>query len=266
MGAKEDLLADLVRRDASGSVEPIHRKLVGHGFKWKGPKNSQTLLYLFRLDGKEVGIAAMRRGIFSFPAPFWGPRAPALRLALGKVPSYQQVSTEPAISSSQYSAGQIQVGTATLSSLPTGLRSSPRSQARNGLGLGVHSEPCMRMYRMTPMEPDNDPLLWNLDEVARQLGGVSPRTVRRLIERDELPKVRVGRRLLVPSAAVHAYVAKGHTPADNEDVEQGALAPTRGESACLSKRKGSLRNRTVGTDTPTSPTRAASDLNDLLGL
>lgn len=50
-------------------------------------------------------------------------------------------------------------------------------------------------------------LLWDLAETARQLGGVSERSVRRLIDRGELPKVRVGRRLLLPSAAVRAYVA-----------------------------------------------------------
>ena len=33
----------------------------------------------------------------------------------------------------------------------------------------------------------NDPLLWNLDEAARQLGDVSTRTVRRMLERGELP-------------------------------------------------------------------------------
>lgn len=113
MGAKEDLLADIMRHDSSGSVERIHNLLVQHGLKWKGPKNSETLLYYFRLNGTEVGVAAMRRGIFSFPATFWKPRATVLRSALNMVPSYQQVGTEPAISSSQYSAGQIQVSAAT---------------------------------------------------------------------------------------------------------------------------------------------------------
>ena len=37
-------------------------------------------------------------------------------------------------------------------------------------------------------------LLWNLDETARQLGGVSTRTVRRLLQRGELPTVRIGAR------------------------------------------------------------------------
>lgn len=117
MGAREKLLADLIRHERSESVQPIHDKLIEYGLKWKGPSNSQTLLYLFRLDGKEVGVAAMRRGIFSFPAAFWGARASALRGALGHVASFQQVSTKSAISSSQYSAGQIQITESTLKSI-----------------------------------------------------------------------------------------------------------------------------------------------------
>lgn len=113
MGAKEELLADISRHDKSGSVQDIHNKLVAHGLKWKGPSNSQTLLYLFRLDGKEIGVAAMRRGIFSFPVSFWSARAAALKKALDRVASYQQVATEPAISSSQYSAGQICISVST---------------------------------------------------------------------------------------------------------------------------------------------------------
>tara|TARA_B110000438_G_scaffold296803_1_gene342062 strand:+ start:305 stop:718 length:414 start_codon:yes stop_codon:yes gene_type:complete len=113
MGAKEELLADISRHDKSGSVQEIHNKLIAHGLKWKGPSNSQTLLYLFRLEGKEIGVAAMRRGIFSFPATFWRPRTIALKKALDLVASYQKVATEPAISSSQYSAGQIRISEST---------------------------------------------------------------------------------------------------------------------------------------------------------
>ncbi|WP_363184100.1 helix-turn-helix domain-containing protein [uncultured Thiocystis sp.] len=121
--------------------------------------------------------------------------------------------------------------------------------------------------KVVPMESANEPLLWNLDEVARQLGGVSARTIRRLVDRGELPKVRVSRRLMVPSAAVRDYVANGCCSAENaRGVEQGALAPTRGDRACLSKPKGSLKNRTAATGTLTSPTRAVVELNALLGL
>jgi len=42
-----------------------------------------------------------------------------------------------------------------------------------------------------------DPLLWDLSETARQLGGVSTRTVQRLIGAGEINARRVGRRLMV---------------------------------------------------------------------
>ena len=47
-----------------------------------------------------------------------------------------------------------------------------------------------------------DTLLWSLEEAARQLGGVSTRTVRRLLEAGEIEPRRVGRRLLVCAASV----------------------------------------------------------------
>ncbi|MCP3882547.1 MAG: helix-turn-helix domain-containing protein, partial [Sulfitobacter sp.] len=117
------------------------------------------------------------------------------------------------------------------------------------------------------MAGHDDPLLWSLDEVGRQLGGISVRSVRRLLDRGALPKTSVGGRIMVPSAAVREYVEAQTVPAHNGScVGQGALAPTRGNSACLNKPKGSLKNRTASTGTPTSPTQAADALNALLGL
>lgn len=50
-------------------------------------------------------------------------------------------------------------------------------------------------------------LLWSLDDVAKQLGGVSVSTVRRLIQQGELASCRVGLRLLrVPVISVCAYI------------------------------------------------------------
>lgn len=50
-------------------------------------------------------------------------------------------------------------------------------------------------------------LLLSLDDAAKQLGGVSAPTVRRMIEAGELPAVRVRGRLTVPMASLHAWVA-----------------------------------------------------------
>lgn len=114
MGAKEELLSKLTSHDKSGAVQRAHEKLIAHELKWKGPSNSETPLYLFKLDGKEIGVAAIRHGIFSFPATFWRPRASLLNQGLSRAASYMQVDTQPAISSSQYSAGQIRLTDATV--------------------------------------------------------------------------------------------------------------------------------------------------------
>lgn len=50
-------------------------------------------------------------------------------------------------------------------------------------------------------------LLWNLEEVARQLGGISTKTVRRMTATGQLPIVRIGRRAMIPAAAVADWVS-----------------------------------------------------------
>ena len=112
MGAKEDQLASLVRADATGGVQRIHQLLVGSGLKYKGSKESDTLLYLFRKDGKEIGVAALRKGIFSFPAAFWRSRANKLSEAIAYVGEPYKVATAGFVSSSQYSAGQLRINAA----------------------------------------------------------------------------------------------------------------------------------------------------------
>jgi hypothetical protein len=117
MGAKEELLESLSRRDASGGIRRIHNALIEAGFKFKGPSNSQTLLYYFRSNGKEVGIAAMRGSpsLLSFPAPFWRGRSrlgEALRRA-----SIFCIEPEGSFSSSQYSAGQLRITPASIETL-----------------------------------------------------------------------------------------------------------------------------------------------------
>ena len=88
MGAKEDLLQDLARGDASGGVERIHTALIASGLKYKEPRNSRTLFYYFRNGGREIGVAAMcgSRALLSFPAAFWSGRS-GLSTALSRRPS-----------------------------------------------------------------------------------------------------------------------------------------------------------------------------------
>jgi excisionase family DNA binding protein len=49
--------------------------------------------------------------------------------------------------------------------------------------------------------------LMSRDAAARRLGDVNVRTIDRMIARKELPSVRLGRRVLVPIAAVEALAA-----------------------------------------------------------
>ena len=65
-------------------------------------------------------------------------------------------------------------------------------------------------------------LLWNLDEAARQLGGVSPRTVRRLIERGDL------------AAAPCIIIAEGYATA-------ATLHEVTGHCAVMAVDAGNLR-------------------------
>ena len=60
-----------------------------------------------------------------------------------------------------------------------------------------------------------EPLLLTLPEVAKALS-VATRTVRRLIERGELPKVKVGRCVRVPAEALLAWVDKEVMHAHNK--------------------------------------------------
>lgn len=53
---------------------------------------------------------------------------------------------------------------------------------------------------------DEKRLAYNTEEAARALG-LSPRTVRTMIARDELRVVRVGRRVLIPAEALRELLA-----------------------------------------------------------
>lgn len=52
-----------------------------------------------------------------------------------------------------------------------------------------------------------DTLLWNLAETARQLGGVSTRTIERLIADGEFPVIRVRHRRMIEAALVRRWLA-----------------------------------------------------------
>lgn len=100
-------------------------------------------------------------------------------------------------------------------------------------------------------------LLWSLEEVAAQLGGISIRTVRRLVELGELPVCRVGRLVRIPSDAVREYVSRMTEEAHNRPRTESET--WKGNSPCHTD----VRTRHSGGSN--TPTQAASQLTELLG-
>ena len=60
-----------------------------------------------------------------------------------------------------------------------------------------------------------DTLLWSLEAAAKQLGGISTRAVRRLLEAGDIEPCHVGGRLLVSVASVRSYVDRMRPSAQN---------------------------------------------------
>ena len=102
----------------------------------------------------------------------------------------------------------------------------------------------------------NDPLLWNLEETARQLGNVSVRTVRRLIASGELPAIKVRGSTKVSASAARARVDAKFDKADNPGR---GLDVRTGGTTChlngLTARSGGYR----------SPVQMEDELDVLLG-
>ena len=110
-----------------------------------------------------------------------------------------------------------------------------------------------------------DTLLWSLEEAARQLGGISTRTVRRLLEVGEIEPRRVGRRLLVSAASVRFYVDRLGPGAQNPER---AGRDVREESTCLESAKptrmASMSALTLRATGRPTWTQAARELDGLL--
>ncbi len=114
----------------------------------------------------------------------------------------------------------------------------------------------------------SDALLWNLDEAARQLGGVSSRTVRRLMDRGAIRTQKVGRRRLVVAASVREWLDAEMT-AEHTDTHAGL--GVQGGSACRRSVKTetktvSTKGRTRRTGGRRTSTQAARELAEVLAL
>jgi excisionase family DNA binding protein len=99
-------------------------------------------------------------------------------------------------------------------------------------------------------------LLWSLDETARQLGGLSRRTVQRLIHRGELPCIRMGRLVRIPADAVREFVARKIETADN--WKRAEPKAWKGAIPCHINAQIRLSGM------PVIPTQAARELDVLL--
>jgi excisionase family DNA binding protein len=111
-----------------------------------------------------------------------------------------------------------------------------------------------------------DRLLLTLPEAAKALS-VATRTVRRLMERGELPKVKIGRCVRVPAEALQAWVDKEVMHAHNR-TSAGSGVRGKEVNACQSAEK--IWTESTSVPIPPSiarltPTRAARELDALLG-
>jgi len=100
-------------------------------------------------------------------------------------------------------------------------------------------------------EMDHERLAYGLREAAEKLGGVSVRSVQRLVGRGALPTVRV----LIPAEALRAFVASAdptHNSARAESVAWKESKPWHTDART---------HRTGGSSTPT---QAARELTGLL--
>lgn len=98
-------------------------------------------------------------------------------------------------------------------------------------------------------------ILWTVQEVARQLQ-VSARTVFRLIERGQLPGLKLGRLVRVPADAVLEYVA--HLVAQAQNAPRVVPVAWKEVIPCHTEEKTRLSGGSVST------TQAAIELDALL--
>lgn len=103
---------------------------------------------------------------------------------------------------------------------------------------------------------DHERLAYTFQEAAEKLGGISVRSIQRLVASGALPAIRVLRRVLVPADALRAFVAGGAAAGDNSPRAESVA--WKGIEPCLTDAR---TRRTGGSSTPT---QAAKELTDLL--
>ena len=100
-------------------------------------------------------------------------------------------------------------------------------------------------------------LAYSIREAAAMLGGISVRSVQRLIARGALSSVRIGRRVVVTAEALRSFLAgRAESPHNPDCAEPVAW---KGTKPCYSNAQGPR------TGTSNTGTRAAEQLNVLVG-
>ena len=105
----------------------------------------------------------------------------------------------------------------------------------------------------------DDRLAYSLKEAAAKLGGISVRSVQRLIARGLLPTVRVTRRVLIPAEALERLVAGGAPVRDN--VPGAEPVAWKGVEPCYTNAQG---RRSGMSNTGTQAARKLDVLLELL--
>jgi excisionase family DNA binding protein len=82
----------------------------------------------------------------------------------------------------------------------------------------------------------DDRLAYSLKEAAAKLGGISVRSVQRLVARGLLPTVRVTRRVLIPAEALQRLVAAEAAVRDN--VPSAEPVAWKGVDPCYTNAQG----------------------------
>lgn len=109
-----------------------------------------------------------------------------------------------------------------------------------------------------------NPLLWDLNETASQLGGVSVRHVQRMIERGEIDSIKLGRRRMVVSESVQRWLDSQATQAHDSDRVRPDVRENK--QACQHAKTGytSAKTRRIGgCRTPTETAAAVAKVLEL---
>ena len=108
-------------------------------------------------------------------------------------------------------------------------------------------------------------LLWSLEEAGKAMGGISARTVRRLIQTGELPAIRIrGCAPRLRPADVQIWIEQNITHAHNHPA-RGSVPNQREVAQCQNQQKGFMNVQTRRTGGSPTQMPTVSEFGVLLG-